>query len=50
MSIISPFTEWWADRLPARRMGTIGALLMVLGFLLQSIQYLLVLFGKPPQG
>jgi len=50
MSIISPFTEWWADRLPARRMGTIGALLIVSGFLLQSIQYLLVLFGKATAG
>jgi hypothetical protein len=45
ISIFSPFVEWWADRLPARRLGAFGALLFLFGVLLQSLQYWVVLFN-----
>lgn len=35
----TPFVEWAADRLPARRMGVLGVGLILAGFALQSIQY-----------
>ena len=35
--------EWWADSLPERRLGVAGAVLVVLGFALQSLQYWSVL-------
>jgi hypothetical protein len=34
-----PFIEWKVDRLPERRLGAFGALLVVIGFCLQSVQY-----------
>ena len=39
----TPFVEWTADRLPARSMGVFGVGLILIGFLLQSVQYWLVL-------
>ena len=39
----TPFIEWTADHMPARRMGAIGVGLILIGFLLQSVQYWLVL-------
>jgi hypothetical protein len=39
----TPFVEWTADRLPARRMGAFGVGLILIGFSMQSIQYWLVL-------
>jgi hypothetical protein len=39
----TPFVEWTADRLPARRMGAFGVGLILIGFSLQSLQYWLVL-------
>jgi hypothetical protein len=45
ISIFSPSVEWWADQLPARRLGAFGALLFLLGVLLQSLQYWVVLFN-----
>jgi len=38
-----PFVEWTADRIPERRMGVFGIGLILTGFLLQSVQYWLVL-------
>ena len=38
-----PSIEWWAESLPERALGGIGALLVVIGFLLQSLQYALPL-------
>ena len=35
----TPFVEWTADHLPARRMGVFGVVLILIGFTLQSIQY-----------
>ncbi len=34
-----PLVEWTAEHMPARRMGVIGVGLIVIGFLLQSVQY-----------
>jgi hypothetical protein len=35
----TPFVEWTADRVPARRMGVVGVGLILIGFAMQSIQY-----------
>jgi hypothetical protein len=35
----TPFVEWTADRMPARRMGVFGVALILTGFALQSVQY-----------
>lgn len=43
----SPFIEWWADRLPERRLGIFGATLVFAGFALQSLQYWAVLLNIP---
>jgi hypothetical protein len=34
-----PLVEWTAEHMPAKRMGVIGVGLIVIGFLMQSIQY-----------
>lgn len=39
----TPFIEWHADHLPARRMGVFGVGLIFIGFALQSIQYWMTL-------
>jgi hypothetical protein len=39
----TPFVEWIADHVPARRMGVFGVGLILIGFALQSVQYWLVL-------
>ncbi len=45
VSVFSPFVEWWADHLPARRLGTFGTVILLLGLILQSIQYWVVLLN-----
>lgn len=40
---LTPFIEWTADHMPARRMGAFGVGLILTGFLLQSVQYWIVL-------
>lgn len=42
---MGPSVEWWAENLSERSLGGIGALLAVIGFLLQSLQYALPLVG-----
>jgi hypothetical protein len=37
--ICTPFVEWAADTMPAKRMGVIGVGLILTGFALQSVQY-----------
>lgn len=49
VSIFSPFIEWWADNLPARRLGIFGAVLLLLGLLVQSISYWVTVFNVPVQ-
>ncbi len=45
VSIFSPFVEWWADHLPARHLGAFGTIILLLGLILQSIQYWVVLLN-----
>jgi hypothetical protein len=40
-----PSIEWWVENLSERTLGGIGAMLAVVGFLLQSLQYALPLVG-----
>lgn len=40
-----PFIEWRADHMPAKRMGVIGVVLILIGFALQSVQYWVTLMG-----
>ena len=47
MGVIGPIIERWADRLPARRLGVFGTLLIFSGFLLESVERWLVLFDVP---
>jgi hypothetical protein len=35
----TPFIEWFADRVPEKRMGVFGIGLILIGFALQSVQY-----------
>jgi len=39
----TPFIEWFADHVPAKRMGVFGVALILVGFTLQSVQYLVAL-------
>ncbi|HUA87649.1 MAG TPA: hypothetical protein VMB85_27525 [Bryobacteraceae bacterium] len=41
----TPFVEWEADHLPAKRMGVFGVGLILIGFALQSLQYWAVLLN-----
>jgi hypothetical protein len=45
VSVFSPFVEWWADHLPARRLGAFGTIILLLGLILQSVQYWVVLLN-----
>jgi hypothetical protein len=47
MAVLVPIIERWADRLPARRLGLFGTLLLLSGFLLESVERWLVLFDVP---
>jgi hypothetical protein len=47
VGVIAPHIEHWADRLPARRLGVFGTLLIFSGFLLESVERWLVLFDVP---
>jgi hypothetical protein len=43
----NPYIEYYADHLPERWLGALGIGLILCGFTLQSLQYLLVLFDVP---
>ncbi len=45
VSAFSPFVEWRADYLPARSLGAFGAGILLIGLILQSIQYWVVLLN-----
>jgi hypothetical protein len=45
LPVAVPFVEWWADNLPERRLGALGAGLVVAGFTLQSVQYWTVILN-----
>jgi hypothetical protein len=41
---LNPYIEYYADKLPERRLGAFGIALILCGFTLQSLQYWLALF------
>jgi hypothetical protein len=43
----TPFVEWNADRIPQKRMGVFGIILILAGFSLQSVQYWVALADIP---
>ena len=43
----NPYFEYFADNLPARSLGVFGIWLVMCGFLLQSVQYLVVILDIP---
>jgi len=45
VACISPFVEWYADNLPPKRMGYIGAIMFLIGFVIQALPSLIVLLG-----
>ncbi|MBS1993832.1 MAG: hypothetical protein JSS86_00300 [Cyanobacteria bacterium SZAS LIN-2] len=45
IATFSPFVEWYADNLPPKRMGYIGAVMFLIGFFIQSLPSLIVLLG-----
>jgi len=45
IACISPFVEWYADNLPPKRMGYIGAIMFLVGFVIQALPSLIVLLG-----
>ena len=45
VSLFSPSVEWWADHLPAHRLGVFGTILLLLGFGFQSLQYWVTLLN-----
>jgi hypothetical protein len=42
--VVTPYIEYYADRMPERRLGVFGIALLLCGFALQSLQYWLALF------
>ena len=44
---VAPSIEAWADHLPDRRLGGYGAILVLIGSLFQSLQYVFPLFNLP---
>jgi hypothetical protein len=44
---VNPYIEYYADRLPERRLGVFGIVLLLCGFALQSVQYWLALLDIP---
>ena len=44
---VNPYIEYYADRLPERRLGVFGIVLLLFGFALQSVQYWLALLDIP---
>ena len=47
VSLFSPAIEWHIENLPERRLGMLGLASILIGMILQSIQYWTVLFNLP---
>lgn len=45
VGFFSPMVESWADALPGRTLGSIGTIMLIFGFCLQAVQYLLPLLN-----
>ncbi|MDE2143707.1 MAG: hypothetical protein KGJ84_14960 [Elusimicrobia bacterium] len=43
LGAVTPVIEWWVENLPERTLATVGFLLIALGLVLQSVQYVTVL-------
>jgi hypothetical protein len=43
LGAFSPVVEWYADRLPLKTIGHVGAILFIIGFFLQAIPNVVVL-------
>jgi hypothetical protein len=50
VSSCTPFTEWFADRVPEKKMGVFGVGLILVGFALQSVQYWVSLLDVAVRG
>jgi hypothetical protein len=46
VAIISPMVEWWGAHLPDRALGGYGAVLVLIGSALQTLQYVMPLVGR----
>jgi hypothetical protein len=46
VAILSPSVEWWGDHLPDRALGGYGAVLMLVGSALQTLQYVIPLVRR----
>jgi hypothetical protein len=46
ITIMSPLVEWWADNLPDRALGGYGAVLVLIGSALQTVQYVIPLISR----
>jgi hypothetical protein len=44
---LTPFVEYYVDNLPEKRLGVIGICIVFCGFVLQSVQYLIVIMDVP---
>jgi len=44
---VNPYIEYYADRLPERRLGVFGIVLLLCGFALQSVQYWVAILDIP---
>jgi len=47
VSLCSPAIEWQIENLPERRLGMLGLGSILIGMILQSIQYWTVVFNIP---
>lgn len=48
IGMVSPVIEWYADRLPLKTIGHVGAILFIIGFFLQAVPNLIVLLDWKP--
>src|SRR5262249_2030543 len=46
VTVVSPSVEWWADNLPDRVLGGYGAILVLIGSALQTVQYIKPLVAR----
>ncbi len=48
LTAASPMIEYWIDNMPERHLLLMGVVLVLLGFALQSVQYVVVLLNPAP--
>jgi hypothetical protein len=47
VGLFSPVIEWWIENLPERRLGVLGLSFILVGMVLQSVQYWVVVLDLP---